>query len=170
MSCKRLFKVGALSVLCLGTAIASQAYAAGTQNANIAVTAAVESACTLATTALTFPAYTGAAVVDTTATLTVTCTNAAPYVMALGAGNGAGATTTVRVLTSPSTTSVLNYGLYSDANHTVTWGNTVGTDTVSGTGNGAAQDVTVYGEIAANQLSAQVATDYADTVAVTVTY
>lgn len=170
MSCNRLFKVGALSILCLGTAVSTMAYAAGTQSANIAVTASVESACTISTTPLTFPAYAGSAVVDTTATLSVTCTNAAPYVLALGAGTGTGATTATRVLTSATTTSVMNYGLYSDAAHSVTWGNTTGTDTVAGTGNGAVQAVTVYGEIAANQLSAQVATDYIDTVAVTVTY
>lgn len=170
MSCKRLFKMGALSAVCLGTVLTTQAYAAGTQNVNIAVTAAVESSCTLSTTALVFPPYTGAAVVDTTATLSVTCTNQAPYTLSLGAGNGAGATTAVRKLTSALTSSTLNYGLYQDESHTTSWGNTAPTDTVAGIGSGALQNVTVYGEVMANQLAPQVATDYIDTVAMTVTY
>ncbi len=170
MLSKISFKVSALSIVILGASISTTCFAAGTQSANIAVTASVESACTIATTPLAFPAYTGSAVVDTTATLSVTCTNAAPYVLALGAGTGTGGTTAIRILTSATTSSVLNYGLYSDAAHTTSWGDTSGTDTVAGTGNGEVQAVTVYGEIAANQLSAQVAADYTDTVAVTVTY
>ncbi|HEY0209194.1 Csu type fimbrial protein [Acerihabitans sp.] len=169
MLSQRLFKAGALSLLCLGATVASPAFAAGTATTNIAVTAAVESACTIATTTMVFPAYTGTAVVDTTATLSLTCTNAAPYVVALGAGTGDGATTALRVMTGSVTGSVLNYGLYQNAGHTTSWGDTAGTDTVAGTGNGTAQDITVYGEIAANQLSSVVG-NYTDTVAVTVTY
>ncbi|MGC6388844.1 spore coat U domain-containing protein [Ewingella sp. S1.OA.A_B6] len=170
MSRINTFKIGALSIACFGFAVPVTAFAAGTQNSNVAVTAAVESACTISTTPLTFPAFTGSTAVATTATLSVTCTNAAPYVLALSAGTGASATTAKRLLTSATTKSTLNYGLYSDLAHTTAWGNTTGTDTVAGTGDGAAQNVTVYGQIAANQLNAQVATDYTDTVAVTVTY
>lgn len=169
MSSIRLFKVGAWSLLCLSSAVGFQAYAAGTATTNIAVTATVESACTISTTALAFPAFTGTAAVDATATLSMTCSNAAPYVVALGAGTGTGATTTVRVMTGSVASSTLNYGLYSDAAHTTTWGDTSGTDTVAGTGTGAVQTLPVYGEIAANQLTSAVG-DYTDTVAVTITY
>ncbi len=168
MSCKRLFKVGALSLLCLGAAVSSQAYAAGAASANLAVSAVVQSSCTIITTPLTFPAYTSAAEVDTTATVSISCTNLAPYVLALDKGIGAGSTTTVRVLTSPSKSAVLNYGLYTDDTHDTNWGNT--TDTVGGTGDGTSHDITIYGKIPGGQTMAPAAADYADTVAVTVTY
>ncbi len=145
MSCKRLFKVGALSLLCLGTIASTQVYAAGAANSNIAVSAIVEASCTIATTPLAFTAYSTAQKVDTTATVTVTCTNLAPYVLGIDKGLGTGSTTAIRVLTSASTESVLNYGLYSDSDHLVSWGNTAGTDTVAGTGDGTPKDVTIYG-------------------------
>ncbi len=165
MSSQRLFKVGAMSLLCLGSFAASQAYAAGTATSSIAVTATVESACAISATPLAFTAFTGTAVVDGEATLTVTCSNAADYVIGLGAGTGG--TAAQRVMTGPAG-ATLNYGLYQEAAHTTSWGDTTGT-TVGGTGTGAAQDITVYGEIAANQLTSSVG-DYTDTVAVTITY
>lgn len=65
----------------------------------------------------------------------------------------------------------LNYDLFSDTSRAVRWGNVVGTDTVEGVGNGAAQVLTVYGQIAAGQaVNASNGVDYADTVQVTITY
>ncbi len=63
---------------------------------------------------------------------------------------------------------LLNYGLYSNGTWTTNWGNTSGTNWVSGTGNGAAQNITVYGQIPAGQYVTP--GSYADTIAVTVTY
>jgi spore coat protein U-like protein len=48
------------------------------------------------------------------------------------------------------------------------WGITIGTDTVSATGNGAAQTHTVYGRVPAQTTPAPAT--YSDTVTVTVTY
>ena len=48
------------------------------------------------------------------------------------------------------------------------WGTTIGTDTVTGTGNGTAQAITVYGRVPP-QTTPPAAT-YNDTVNVTVTY
>ncbi|WP_413734593.1 spore coat U domain-containing protein [Sodalis sp. RH21] len=164
MSSQRLFKVGAMSLLCLGSFAASQANAAGTATTSIAVTATVESACTISTTPLAFTAFTGTAVVNGEATLSVICSNAADYTIGLGAGSG---TVAQRVMTGPAG-ATLNYGLYQEDTHTTPWGDTAGT-TLAGTGNGAQQDITVYGQIAANQLTSSVG-DYTDTVAVTITY
>jgi spore coat protein U-like protein len=58
--------------------------------------------------------------------------------------------------------------LYSDALRTLNWGNT-SASWVSGTGTGAAQTLTVYGLIPLQTTPAP-ATDYADTVTITVTY
>ena len=104
--------------------------------------------------------------VDQTSTISVTCTNTTPYNIGLDAGTGAGATVAVRKLTSGGAT--VNYTLYSDTGRTTVWGNTVSTDTVSGTGNGAAQSLTVYGRVAAQTTPAP--GTYTDTITVTVTY
>jgi spore coat protein U-like protein len=63
---------------------------------------------------------------------------------------------------------VLGYSLFSDAARTVNWGQTIGTDTVTGTGNGSAQAITVYGQATAGQFVAPGA--YTDTITATVTY
>ncbi len=104
-----------------------------------------------------------------TATVTATCSNTTPYNVGLNAGTASGATVTTRAMFVSGTPSVvLNYGLYSNSGHTTNWGMTVGTDTVTGTGNGSAQAITVYGQIPAGQLVAPGA--YTDTITATITY
>ena len=104
--------------------------------------------------------------VDNTSTLQVQCTNTTPYNIGLNAGTGSGATVAVRKMTGGSST--INYSLYSDSGRTTVWGNTVGTNTVAGTGNGASQSYTVYGRVPAQTTPA--AATYTDTITVTVTY
>jgi spore coat protein U-like protein len=58
--------------------------------------------------------------------------------------------------------------MFSNSTRTANWGQTVGTDTVTGTGNGAAQALTVYGQVTAGQFVAPGA--YSDTITATVTY
>jgi len=74
---------------------------------------------------------------------------------------------TNRSMTGPSS-SHLAYKLFSNSGHTTNWGNTVGTDTVAGTGTGAAQSLTVYGQITAAQFVRP--GSYTDTVTATITY
>ena len=107
-----------------------------------------------------------AANVDQTSTVQVTCTNTTPYNVGLNAGTGSGATVAIRKLTSGANT--VNYTLYSNSGRTTVWGNTIGTDTVAATGNGAAQNYTVYGRIPAQTTPAP--GSYTDTITVTVTY
>ncbi len=107
-----------------------------------------------------------AANVDQTSTVQVQCTNTTPYNIGLDAGTGTGATVATRKMTNGSNT--INYALYSNAGRTTLWGNTVGTDTVAGTGSGAAQSYTVYGRVPAQTTPA--AATYTDTITVTVTY
>jgi spore coat protein U-like protein len=104
--------------------------------------------------------------VDTTSALAVQCTNTTPYNIGLDAGLGAGATVAMRKMTNGSST--INYLLYSDSGRTTVWGNTVGTNTVGATGNGASQSYTVYGRVPAQTTPAAAA--YTDTITVTVTY
>jgi spore coat protein U-like protein len=158
--------VFALSLLAVGTVTSMNASAA-TATSTMAVTASVVAACTVSASALAFAAYSGTAV-DGTADLTVNCTNDAPYTIGLGAGNGTDATTAARVLTGSLEGTTMNYGLYQDAAYATVWGDTVGTDTLAGTGDGADQTIPVYGRIVAGQ-NGSVGT-YTDSVAVTVNY
>ena len=104
--------------------------------------------------------------VDQTSTVQVTCTNTTPYNIGLNAGTGAGATVATRKMTSGANT--VNYTLYRNSTRTTLWGNTVGTDTVAATGNGAAQSYTVYGRVPPQ--AAPAPGTYTDTITVTVTY
>jgi len=104
--------------------------------------------------------------ISATSAINVQCTNTTPYNIGLSVGAGVGATVTARKMTSGSNTVI--YELYRDAAHTQVWGDTVSTNTVAGTGNGAAQSYTVYGRISAQTMPA--AGNYADTVQITVTY
>ena len=65
---------------------------------------------------------------------------------------------------------MLNYILYTNSGRTIVWGSGAGgTGSLTGTGNGASQAVTIYGRVTAGQASAP-AGSYADTVTVTITY
>ena len=104
--------------------------------------------------------------VDATSTISVQCTNTTPYTISLNPGTGSGATVAARLMTFSSTT--VTYSLYRDASRTLVWGQTIGTDTVAGTGNGSAQAYTVYGRVPAQTTPAPAT--YTDTITVTVTY
>jgi spore coat protein U-like protein len=104
--------------------------------------------------------------VDQTSTIVVQCTDTTTYDIGLDAGTGAGASVATRKRTGGGAT--IDYRLYSNAGRTTVWGNTVATDTVAATGNGAAQSYTVYGRIPAQTTPAPAA--YSDTITITVTY
>jgi len=152
----------------LAAALAASPAFAATATATTAVSATVQSTCLITAGSMAFGTYTGVQA-DSTATISVTCTNTTPYTIGLNAGLGVTptATVTTRHMTGPAAAN-LNYGLYSDAGRANNWGLTPGTDTVAGTGNGAAQPLTLYGRVAAAQFVAPGA--YTDTVTATVTY
>jgi spore coat protein U-like protein len=69
----------------------------------------------------------------------------------------------------PGNTDTVPYRLYRNAARSNVWGNVTGTNTVAGTGNGAAQALTVYGRVLG--ASTNVRPDsYRDVVTVSVTY
>ena len=138
---------------------------AATATSSIAVSATVLSFCTISASPLAFGNYSNV-VLNATTSLAVTCTVGTTYNVGLDLGQGSGATTAVRRMTL--NTGTLAYALYSDAARSVVWGNTVGTNTVAGTGNGTAQTLTVYGQIPGSQAVAPGA--YVDTVTATITY
>lgn len=105
---------------------------------------------------------------DDNGTLVVNCTTGTPYNIGLSAGAFPAATVTTRRMSSGS--SNIPYSLYRDAARTLNWGNTVGTDTLTATGNGANQNVTVYGRVAGGANVNVPAGTYTDTITATITY
>jgi spore coat protein U-like protein len=96
----------------------------------------------------------------------VQCTDTTPYNIGLNAGTGTGASVATRKMSNGG--AVINYSLYTDQAHTIVWGNTINTDTVAATGNGASQSYPVYGLIPPQNTPAP--GTYTDTITVTVTY
>jgi spore coat protein U-like protein len=138
----------------------------GTVTTNFTVTATIPATCTISAGALSFGNYTGA-LINATSALTVTCTNLATFNIGLNSGTATGATVTTRKMTSPAS-ATLNYVLFQNSARTQNWGNTVGTDTLTSQGTGAAVIYDVYGQMAAGQFGTPAT--YSDTIIATITY
>jgi len=153
-------------LLCLSDAsLASAATATG--SFNVRVTIATTCQVTSATDLDFGSAGVLAANIDQQSTITVTCTNTTPYTIALDKGVNGSSVTTRQLKGGPSN-ALVNYSLYSNAGRTTNWGQTVGTDTVAGTGNGSDQAYTVYGRIPP-QTTPEPGT-YTDTINITINY
>ncbi len=162
-------KTKLLALLCGAAVLAVPAAIAATTSTTFNVTANVVATCAVTATNLAFGNYDAAlgTPVDATSTVNVTCTNGHGYTVDLNAGTGSGATVAVRRMTNGGNT--LDYSMYTDAARTTVWGDgTLSTSTQAGTGNGAAQALTVYGRIPTGQFVTAGA--YSDTVTATVTY
>jgi len=158
---------GAIALAAFGMAAAAHA---ATVTNTMPVKITIQNACNVSTTAPTTLDFGTqgplVANVDSTSTITVTCTNLAPYNVGLDAGlNGAGNIGARKMINGVAT---VGYQLYSNSARSTVWGITVGTDTLAGTGNGTAQSLTVYGRVPPQTTPA--AGVYTDTVGVTVTY
>lgn len=104
--------------------------------------------------------------IDNASTVTMTCTGRTAWNVALD--NGQNASGSTRRMRLPATGNYVTYELYQTAARTQRWGNTLGTDTVPGTGTGSAQTLTVYGRVPAAQ--SVPAGNYSDTITVTISY
>jgi spore coat protein U domain-containing protein, fimbrial subunit CupE1/2/3/6 len=129
--------------------------------------------CAISATTLNFGSSVGVltSVVNGSSTLSVTCSNTTPYNVGLDAGTVSGSSIATRLMAGTAagnTATTMQFQLYSDSGHMTTWGNTVGTNTVSGTGNGSAQTINVYGQVPV-QTSPKPDT-YQTTITATVTY
>ena len=139
-----------------------------TASTTFRVSAKVQAVCEVTATDLSFGTYTsqGGAPLQGTTLLRATCTPNSTYNVGLNEGTSPGATVNARKMVSG--TQALNYQLYSDSARTTIWGNTPGTDTVTGVGTGLAVDHTVFGAVPAAQVVP--AGDYGDTVTVRIYY
>lgn len=106
--------------------------------------------------------------IDAESAIAVTCTTDTDYQLGLDAGQTAGATINTRAMTGPGGAAI-TYQLFQDAGRTTIWGNTPGTDTVSGTGNGMSQNHIVYGRVPGGQAGPPPGA-YTDVITATVTY
>ncbi len=104
--------------------------------------------------------------VDHDTTFSMTCTGRTAWNVGLDDGlNASGGTRRMR---RGAGSDHVTYELYTTPARTVRWGDTIGTDTVTGTGTGTTQSLTVHGRIPAPQ--SVPAGSYSDTITVTITY
>ncbi len=128
---------------------------------------------TYVTTDMDFGSNAGAitANLDRTSTIGLTCINRTAY--SIGLDNGQNALGNVRRMrfTAPdSSVYYIPYELYRDPARSQRWGTTINTDTLAGTGNGAAQTLTVYGRAPPTTGAIPAQGSYNDVITVTITY
>jgi spore coat protein U-like protein len=169
MKCIGSLARGALLALC--ALIGTSALAQGTQSTTFLVQTTVASTCVILAGPLTFGAYAGAQI-DSTSTITVTCTNgsAARILLDEGPNKASGSTAAApqRRMSDGATPTAhyLTYQLYSDNAGGTVWDNVTGK---TSTGSGIAQGLTVYGRLPGGQLGAPVGS-YTDTITATISF
>lgn len=104
--------------------------------------------------------------VDHDTTFSMTCTGRTAW--NVGLDDGLNASGSARRMRRGAGSDHVTYELYTTPARTVRWGDTIGTDTVTGTGTGITQSLTVHGRIPAPQ--SLPAGSYSDTITVTITY
>jgi spore coat protein U-like protein len=149
---------------------------AGSDTANLTVTANVNATCKLSNSvAVAFGTYdpvlaNASTPLDATGSFDIKCTKGSSGTMKLGSGlYNANAVGTTRALKAASSANYLNYDLYTSNARSTVWNDTTNTVVYGPAANASASTQTVYGRIPAAQVNA-VADSYADTVVVTVTY
>jgi spore coat protein U-like protein len=162
------FAVSAVVAAILPALSSAADYSNGSKTANFDVTMTIVADCTIAASGINFGQSQGvlATAVSATSNISVTCTNTTPYNVGLNAGTGAGSNGTTRYMSgSGANPGGILFNLYQSAGATP-WGNSQGSDTMAGTGTGAVQTLTVYGEIPAQATPAPDA--YKSTITATV--
>ncbi|RNF84913.1 Csu type fimbrial protein [Montanilutibacter psychrotolerans] len=161
-----------LSTVLLATAaLYVPAAHAQTATTTFDVTITIQSSCTVNTPAATDVAFgthpSTDTNIDAAGQLNVNCTPGTDYTISLDEGlNAGGGGVAARAMINGGT-DLVPYQLYTDSGRTDIWGETIGTDTVAGTGTGAVQAYQVYGRVPSAGFPAD---SYSDTVTATVTY
>lgn len=141
----------ALAAVLAAPAAYAATYNNGTATASFKVSLTLKPDCDITANPLNFGSVgVVAAALSQSTTLAVTCTNSTPYNIGLDQGTVAGSVVGTRLMAGTAagnTSSTIGFRLYSDSAHTTIWGNTQGTNTVGGTGTGAALSVPIYGQV-----------------------
>ena len=170
-------KVAIASAALLGAASLTVPAYAATDTSNMAVTATVGEACTIATADIAFGAYDAindhaSAPLTAQGSVTTTCTldKAAKVIIGQGLYALEGSTdgAPVRRMGGDGEGDYLAYNVYSDASLSNVWTNAVDSG-IATTGTGEAVVMQVYGAIEADQTDSP-AGSYSDTLVVTVDY
>lgn len=166
LSSKRLSAIVLLAAFGL---VANPAWAQ-TATTTFQVQITIQSTCTIddpAPTNVDFGGQPSSAInVDAIGQLNVNCTPGTDYVIALDDGqNSGGGGVGARAMANGA--DLVTYQLYSDAGRTTIWGETLGTDTVAGTGTGAVQAYPVYGRV---PIASAPAASYLDVVTATISF
>ncbi|MDK9696194.1 MAG: spore coat U domain-containing protein [Siculibacillus sp.] len=147
--------------------VAGEACAA-TANTNLGVTLTISAQCVVAGGAVAFgPQGVLSSIIDSNGSFSVTCTSGTPYSIGLDQGLF-GLLVSARKMRSSTTGAEVSYALYLDAARTLNWGNLIGS-LLSNTGTGDTQTINVYGRILP-QATPAAASDYTDTVTISVSY
>ena len=151
--------------------LSSTSYAA-VATGTMTVSTSVAVACAMSVTGnIAFSAYDQTAGEDlqSTGTMTSTCTSGGAAVITMSQGTTPHTSSTAAVPVRQMTNGAgkLKYYLYGDSGYSTAWGDTSGTGK-SITGTGSLQTFTAYAEITAEQ--AVISGTYNDSVAVTLTY
>jgi spore coat protein U-like protein len=155
----------------LGAASLS-ADASTSRTAQFLVSLTVTSDCSISASALAFGSANSSlatTAITQNTSLSVTCTNGTSYTVSLDKGTGANSAVTGRLMSGTgSNTQTVEYQLYSNVGMTTIWGDATGGTIYSGTGTGALQSLTVYGQVPAQTIPA--ADNYSSTETATVTF
>ena len=156
----------ACTTLFLAHTAAAQASTVGT---TMPVTSLTLNACLVVATPMVFGTLNqlGGTPNDSQSTVVVTCTPGTVY--DVGLDNGIHAVANVRYMAPVIGTGTIPYTLSTNAGRTTAWGNTVGTNTVSGTAGLVPTTLNVYGRVPSSAPPVA-ANAYADLVTVTVTF
>mgnify|MGYP002636165995 FL=1 len=169
----RRFALASAILIAAGSAAPAMA---GALSADVEVTATVPNNCTISTSSIGFGNYdpigsNSNTPLTASGSVTITCTKEASASITLGQGSNAGEgstdSTPARRLHN-NFGDFLSYQIYQDSNLNTVWGNTADTGVLE-LGNGAEQEKTVFGRIAAGQNNVP-AGSYSDIVSATVTF
>lgn len=149
---------------------------AGSDTANLTVTANVNAKCQLANPSpVAFGSYdpvvtNATAPLDATGAFDIKCTKGSSGTLKINTGlYNANASGTSRAMKAAGSANYLNYDLYTSSGRTTVWNDTTNTVTYGPAATASAFTETVYGRVPAGQVNA-VTDSYSDTVVVTVTY
>ena len=169
---RRAVAVSTIVAITVALALSHTAARARSATANLPVTATVQSACAASANPLAFATYTaGLGSVTGTTTITVKCSSALGFQVALGPGVTPGGSISQRLLTNGSQS--LQYNLYTTSNLSTLWGDGTTGVTLSGmaSGEGRATSLTVFAELPDSVMNRLAMPGiYNDVVTVTITY
>lgn len=147
-STSKLALLGMVGILVAPLASHAQTYSKS-KVATFDISMKIVADCTIAAASMDFGQNQGVlnAAVSANSSIRVTCTNTTPYNVGLNAGTGTGSNGTTRYMNGTgANTGTVQFNLFRSPGAGL-WGNTQGSDTVSGVGSGNEQTLTVYGEI-----------------------